>query len=662
MSQAAGARRRLASLQGMPEGERPGVILDALEDEAPLVREEAVRYAARYLEPARLVRLVANDERAVLRNSAIAALERQGPYAVPPLEQVLAGPADPDLAMFTLQVLARIADSTSTEAVLPWVRHANPNVAQAAIEALGAFRAAGAVPDLVAVMGGNLWLQLASVNALGEIGDARAAIPLLELAPDSLLAIPALQALGKLPAAAVAVPLAELVRDVREPASREAALLALASVAIRNPADPALSGAFEIIASAAGEPTLVRMLDGALGSRPAAEGATHLRVAAATIAVAAPVSSLWTPALSALADSDEAGVLRALLQSRQASVGTLAAHCLGDGGVAARAALLEFGTAAMVSPGMLLDALHDAHDVIRLAACRALGPLHAPEAVAPLIELLVRGGEDARAAAAAALACQPAARLGGLASCLAPSLPPGQLVQALGILEAAGGQLHAERVLELAQHDTPAVRRAALRVLAHLRDRRVEPLLLKSLADVDPTVPVEALELLVERGGERTLDKLMALLSLADSLRFRVIRAVGRLQVSRAAPKLESLYADCALHEQLEIIGALVLINAPGVRDFLRARLSEPNLELRRATARGLASVAAAEDLEQLASLASDGDWNLRNEAARGLARLPLEDARPLLLTLARDVESVVAVTARGAFAGSPARTWALSS
>ena len=152
------------------------------------------------------MRLVANDERAVLRNGAIAALERQGPFAVRALEMVLADPVEAELAMFTLQVLARIADQHSAAAVLPFVRHANANVAQAAIEALGAFRAAEAVPDLLALMGGNLWLQLASVNALGEIGDARAAGPLLELAPDSLLAIPALQALGKLPAAAVAVP------------------------------------------------------------------------------------------------------------------------------------------------------------------------------------------------------------------------------------------------------------------------------------------------------------------------------------------------------------------------------------------------------------------------------------------------------------------------
>ena len=221
----------------MDEPGRLVAILAALEDEAPVVREQAVRYAARYLEPARLVRLVANDERAVLRNGAIAALERQGPCAVRPLEMVLAGPVDAELAMFTLQVLARIADQHSAAAILPFLHHANANVAQAAIEALGAFRASEAVPDLLALLGGNLWLQLASVNALGEIGDARAAGPLLELAPDSLLAIPALQALGKLPAPAVAVPLAQLVCDVREPASREAALLALADVVARNPSD-----------------------------------------------------------------------------------------------------------------------------------------------------------------------------------------------------------------------------------------------------------------------------------------------------------------------------------------------------------------------------------------------------------------------------------------
>jgi HEAT repeat protein len=42
----------------------------------------------------------------------------------------------------------------------------------------------------------------------------------------------------------------------------------------------------------------------------------------------------------------------------------------------------------------------------------------------------------------------------------------------------------------------------------------------------------------------------------------------------------------------------------------------------------------------------------MRNEAARGLGRLGLPESRPTLLTLVRDVEPVVARTARGALDG----------
>ncbi len=511
-------------------------------------------------------------------------------------------------------------------------------------------------------MGGNLWLQLASVNALGEIGDARAAGRLLELAPDSLLAIPALQSLGKLPAAAVAGPLARLVCDVREPTAREAALVALASVTARDPSDPALVPALAFVATAADEPTLARTFASAIAAGQADAEVSQLGIAAATIAVAVPVPAAWAPALALLAAQGDAGRIAALLRMPGSRSATLVAAHLLDGEPRVRAALLEFAPPESLPVPLLLDALGDPHLTVRVASCRALGPRMLPQSVAPLIELLKVGCDEERTAAAAALARLPARQLGALSACLAAAAEPELMVQALGIIEVTGGQQHLERVLELARHASAPVRRAALRVLAGLGDRRVEPLLFKALADVDPEVPAEALELLVHRGGERTLDNLLALLSLADSLRFRVIRALGRLRVARAAPKLEALYPECPLHEQLEIIGALVLIGAPGVRDFLRARLSEPNLELRRAAARGLASGATAGDLRQLESLASDDDWNVRNEAARGLARLPLEDARPLLLTLARDVESVVAVTAREAFTGSPARTWAVVS
>jgi HEAT repeat protein len=45
--------------------------------------------------------------------------------------------------------------------------------------------------------------------------------------------------------------------------------------------------------------------------------------------------------------------------------------------------------------------------------------------------------------------------------------------------------------------------------------------------------------------------------------------------------------------------------------------------------------------------MTADPDWNIRNEAARGLGRFQTRETREALLTLARDEESVVAATAR---------------
>ncbi len=648
MTVAGAVKQRLAAADAMPEAERTGLILATLEDEAPTVREQAIRYAARYLEPARLVHLVANHERALLRNSAIAALERQGPYAVPPLVDVLGGTADAELAMFTLQVLTRIGDPSSSAAVLPFVRHEDQNVAQAAIEALGAFRAAEAVPDLLAMMAGNLWLQLAAVNALGEIGDARAAGPLLALVPDSLLAIPAIQALGKLPAAAVAEPLAQLLCDLREPASREAVLTALAQVVARDPGNVSLAPALAAVDGGSDEPTLERMLREATG--PGAPAAA--RRGAALLAVAVPIPTLWPAALLALHELGEVPSIHSLLHAQRRRLRAQAESTLRHPSPLVRGLLLEHAAPDVATDRRLIQALQDTDTGVRAAACRALASRHCGEAVPRLVELLKAGSDAERDAAALALAHLEADILAPLAACLGPSAEPELMVQALGILEQAGGQPIIERVIELAAHASSPVRRAALRVLAGLPDRRVEPVLLKALGDVDPAVPAEALELLVQRGGDRAVSSLIGLLSLTDSLRFRVIRALGRLRVARAATKLESLYPACALHEQLEIIGALVLIDAPGVRAFLHARFAEPELEVRRAAARGLAALAGAGDLSHLSAMAGDSDWNVRNEAARGLARLPLDDTRPLLLTLARDVESVVSATAREALGG----------
>ncbi len=166
--------RRLAALESLPEGPgREAAILAAMEDESAVIRERAIRLATRYIEPQVLGELVADEANAIRRNAAITALERQGPYAVPHLRTMLARP-EVDVVMFALQMLSRIGDPLAVHGVLPLVSHPDPNVAQAAIEALGQLRHREAVPTLLQVLRGDLWLQLAAIDALGEIGDPAA--------------------------------------------------------------------------------------------------------------------------------------------------------------------------------------------------------------------------------------------------------------------------------------------------------------------------------------------------------------------------------------------------------------------------------------------------------------------------------------------------------
>jgi HEAT repeat protein len=107
------------------------------------------------------------------------------------------------------------------------------------------------------------------------------------------------------------------------------------------------------------------------------------------------------------------------------------------------------------------------------------------------------------------------------------------------------------------------------------------------------------------------------------------------------------VFADCGPHEQLQIVAALIRIAPAWIAEFLRDRLGDSEVEMRRVAAQGLADLADERELGLLLPLADDADWGIRNEVARGLGRLAKPATRHVLLALARDVEPVVAATAR---------------
>jgi HEAT repeat protein len=641
--------QRLAALDALPDdAAREPAILRALEDESPAVRERAIRLAARYVEPGVLGAMVADGADAVRRNAALAALECQGPYALPYLQAMLSL-ADEDVVMFALQILARIGDPAAAPAVLPLIRHPQLNIAQSAIEALGRLRSRDAVPELLTLLGGEIWLQLAAIDALGAIGDPVAVGPLIELIPDSIMAEPAVLALQRLADPGSLGPMLARFRLVRERNLQDALLLAIGVVLDLHGDSAPITRAWgeELRLDPAGAvASYLRLVLAAPASGDDLDAEERFRAAAALVA-RADIAPLVPVLLARLGGPDAPHWAEAVFRPRPETLRVSLDQHLADADPRVRRGALVALVPEPEDAARLLPLLDDAVVEVRAAACRALALTGSPEASGRLIPLLRTGSPAERAAAVDGLARGPEELLPALAACLAPGTSEDEMIAALGVLGVRAYPPLEERILELATSRSMPLRRAALRAAARVPGSRAEVTLLRALADRNQPVQLEALELLVRRGGERTAVTLMALLGTGDSLRYHVIRALGHLQAADAVGRLHRLYPTSPLHERLEIIEALTRIGGPELPDFLRGRLMEEDVEIRRLAARGLADLADPADVGTFRRLARDPDWGIRNEAARGLAWCGAGDGREALLTLARDVEPVVARTAR---------------
>ena len=664
---------RLAALD-QPEDhpERARLILHALGDPSPQVREVAIAWAARVLEPDVLIPLVANGSDAMLRNAAFAALERQGPYAMEAVEQAVTA-ADADLAMFACQVLGSIGADSSVAPLIAALDRSEVNVVQAAAEAVGRLRLREAVAPLVGLLQREPWLQLAAADALGAIGDPLAADALLALVPDTMVAEPALEALARI-AASTAVPhLLGFLADprnarLRGPLVRAAgASLTAASEGTTPPAHDLLAfgrsveadhgeaGLWRFLAdrlSGGDEPPgLVSILDTGDDRGQSRAGGETLR-AAAILVLAGGIATLFPPLFKWAEAPDGRAWVEPLARRYVECLAPLAESLLTHSDPGVRAGALWVLPPTVIVAARFRAALEDSAPGVRMAACRGIGATGDAGAARSLAALLDSASPEERLAAAEALTRLPQeAQLAYLAPRLEPSTDETVLLAVLGALALLHCPGLDERVLHLAGIATGQVRRSALRAVAAISGPRAEVMLLRALADRDPGLQVEALDLLVLRGSDRLGATLLAMLGVADSLRYHVIRALGRLGRADAVAPLKSLFSSAPLHERVEILTALARVGGDPARQFLRQCLDQSQPEIRRVAAQGLAAVAEPEDLDLLARLARDKDWVLRSEAAQALGRLGPGPARPVLLDLVRDLEPAVARTARAALA-----------
>ena len=308
---------------------------------------------------------------------ACSALERQGPYAVPHLDRHARrrGPRARHVRAPEPRAHRR---RPRRPPILPLLHHSDPNVAQAAIEALGQLRTGEAVPALLKLLDSELWLQLAAINALGAIGAPEAVGPLMALVPDSVLAEPAVQALRSIAAPESLEPLLELL-----PVGDGARAEGPAAAGHRRGDRPAPRPG---PVARGRRPRAGRVPAAHRLSRPAAADVVadddssdeeSLQRAAATLIAAAGLEALEPALLARLSTQPETGWLEGLFRRFPAGLAARRTRLIADADPDVRSGALRAGPFEDDELPELFEHLEDPSAKVRAAACYAHGPARA---------------------------------------------------------------------------------------------------------------------------------------------------------------------------------------------------------------------------------------------------------------------------------------------
>jgi HEAT repeat protein len=627
-------------------------VFRGLTDPDLLVRETAVRLAARILSAPRLLAGLASPEDAALRAACISALKQKGGRVLPALRQKLRS-RDPDVVMFCLQVLDSMPADEAVPLLLPHLSHASPNVAQSAVDSLGELRSAKAVAPLLALLGGDLWLALAAVLALGKIGDPRATMDLIRLLDDEFLCPAALEALEKIADPAAVAPLCERLAAEERSLERDALLRALGgcltSAGERAGPRPAPGGAALLEREG-----IERYLRDALRS----EDAT-LRAASSCVVRAFAVRRLYPDLIEQLDqepyDGPTVPFLIALSEPNGAETILRAAALHERTGVRSAAMRILGSRREPWGVPLVLDRLDDTESRVVGDAIRALARRWPPGAFDRILPFLHHPDEVVSSRALESLSA--AARDEDLDRLVAliESAPAGKdLLDYIDLSRRLGGSRFVSAWLSRLEGAPPEVLPSLLRALGSARDSRVRKALCGYLDHPASSIRVLAIEALGRPEYAEVGPELHRRLLTDRACTYHVVRALGRLRHEPATEDLIGLYARASSLEKIAILEALGAMETPSAERLLRTELDSLDRERQRAAAMALSRHFRDGNLPLFLKLARSQDWSLRNTAARALGEIGGEEARLALTELARDQQEVVARTSRAALERRP--------
>ncbi|MEE8526060.1 MAG: HEAT repeat domain-containing protein [Thermoanaerobaculia bacterium] len=158
----------LDRLPSMSVDERIRAIEKLIRNPSPGIRSRALRMAAAAIPDKRLKEYLRSDADDVLRNAGVEILKMRGNRGFRLAIQLLKD-GDSDIVLQAVVVLTNLRDPRALEPLRSVLHHPDPNVVQEAIVAVGQIGDARAIPDLLGFLESDSWLQMAAVQALGNL-------------------------------------------------------------------------------------------------------------------------------------------------------------------------------------------------------------------------------------------------------------------------------------------------------------------------------------------------------------------------------------------------------------------------------------------------------------------------------------------------------------
>ena len=613
----------LHELPSLPLESRAEAIEELMRNPSPGIRERALRVGVAVLPDETLVRYLRSDSDAVLRNAALEILKHREGRSFQ-LAVDLLHDEDADVALQAVLVLDHIKDPRAVEPLRAMLHHSDANVVQAAVVAIGHLGDARTIGDLLPFLDAEPWVQMAAVQALGDLRSPQAIVALEPLLTDLMVGPLAAEAMAQIGGSQAYLSLAEHWLEYHEKLDPETSLGLLAHV----------------LEGLTAQPAEVEHLRSSLADR-LRDPFQGVRVSAARCLLALGPGAEDGEALSLLAAArEEHDIVPSCLLRRRELIPFLLSK-----------------PGRLRSWGFLLAARYpEATDRSALAAAILDRPASAPiepmlmavqeiqadEIGGPPLDFYLRSGRENRGLLAEALgphreAMKQAAR--ERRSIAARD----QLILALVL--GTDAEDVAGAILELGDNDR-------LEVIAELT---AAPDIMRRLpwqawlAEDPERYGDLACEAAINSGLRELLEPLRRFLAIRPSP--EMVRAVGELGDRESVPTLLEIAEDEESSPILRplIVESLGRIGGPEARRALRGLASTDDEKLTRIACKALARCAAEEDDAFFRRAAGHPDWYVRLAAAEVLGRFVRAENLDSLSQLAADPVSIVSRQALGA-------------